>query len=250
MLNPGLALKLPIFGPLVADLSARDWIGYDRDGELTASPGKRGMSNSPEARLTFSLLFRRHAPSINMGSDASPDAGMVPVDVSNVRDQNLAVTGGRDHMHTDNGQAVDVKAVDMREFTGDASPTGVSILVPTGPSDKYDDRLVGTIYFALGSSVVETPYRTILADVAAYLRAHPTATLYLNGYADPADGVGSNRPNLFLAERRGTDIRDLLARLYQIPAGRMIVTSYGVDFIAKHPQSARRADLVVRLPKP
>ena len=234
---------------MVADLSVRDWIGYDRIGELTAAPGKRGMSNSPEARLTFSLLFRHHSPSIG-SNEVAPDAGMIPVNVSAVRDQNLAVTGGRDHMHTDQGQAVDVKAVDMREFTGEASPTGVSILVPTGPSDLYDDRLVGTIYFALGSSVVETPYRTVLADVAAYLRAHPTATLYLNGYADPADGEGSNRPNLLLAERRGTDVQALLARLYAIPSGRMVTTSYGVDYIAKHPQAARRTDLVVRLPKP
>jgi outer membrane protein OmpA-like peptidoglycan-associated protein len=247
-LGAGAALRMPLFGVLAADFSVRDWMAFSHGQEFSATRLARGLGHSLELRVSLSALFRKREPALATFEDlpVSFTSDFRPVDASTVQREPLRTTAGRDHIHTDAGTSVGVKAVDMSEFSGDKSPTGVSVLVPTEPMPQYDDVVIGTVFYTSGSADVRPAFRSLLNDIATYLRQNPTTQLVLRGYTDPS---GAMTGNLSLAERRGTDLSELLTRMYGIPAGRMSVTSNGIDYKTKRDEVARRVDLVARTPK-
>ena len=81
------------------------------------------------------------------------------------------------------------------------------------------------IYFDFDKSDVKAEYREIIAAHAAYLSAHASARVTLEGHADER---GTREYNLGLAERRGNGVTSLLS------AGggtgsQQIVVSYGEE---------------------
>lgn len=67
--------------------------------------------------------------------------------------------------------------------------------------------------------------RDILAENAAYMKAHPDQQIVIEGHCDER---GSDEYNLALGEKRAAAARDYLVSL-GIPASRMTIISYGEE---------------------
>ena len=81
------------------------------------------------------------------------------------------------------------------------------------------------IYFDFDKSDIKSQYRDIVAAHAAYLRAHSSARITLEGHADER---GTREYNLGLGERRGNSVTGLLSA----GGGRssqLNLTSYGEE---------------------
>ena len=81
------------------------------------------------------------------------------------------------------------------------------------------------IYFDFDKSVVKPEYRGIVSAHAAYLAAHSSARVTLEGHADER---GTREYNLGLGERRGNAAMGLMSAL-GARSDQMVVVSYGEE---------------------
>lgn len=246
-LTAGLEWRLRVVGPVHVNMSARNHMSVARQNQFGYSPGARALTHSPEFRIGAGLLFRPREPHLS-GRERLPIARggeLRPVDASAITREPNRTTKGRDRMYVDDGRAIGVRVVDPREFAGIRSPDGASVLVPNGPLYPYEDRILGSAFFEIGSHEVREEYRPLLDDIATFMRQNPHIHVELRGYTDAR---GGGRMNTSLAERRGTTIRELLARLYDTPERRLHVRSYGIDYRASEDSVSRRVDVIARFP--
>jgi len=81
------------------------------------------------------------------------------------------------------------------------------------------------IYFDFDKSVVKPEYRGIVSAHAAYLAAHSSARVTLEGHADER---GTREYNLGLGERRGNAVMGLMSAL-GARSDQLVVVSYGEE---------------------
>lgn len=251
-LGAGLGLRVHLLGPMYLDIEGRDWITYVKPNYLGSAPGgMREIAHSPDLRVSLSFLLRKQEPTLASFQDLplSYIRDFRPINASDIRTRPSPVN---DHTHGEYGaeNPIQESQNNFTETQADSSTSpsadkGSVAILPKTASHWLEHKL-GTIYFALGSHEVDTKYRSLLADVANYLKSQPDVRLALHGYTDSS---GSIRLNLSLAERRGTTVQELLTRLYGVEASRIEVISKGIDFTASQANHARRVDLIALIPK-
>ena len=108
---------------------------------------------------------------------------------------------------------------------------------PLNPRDYTSDRAVENfdnpesllskrvIYFDFDKSEVKSEYRAIVAAHAAYISAHRSARVTLEGHADER---GTREYNLGLGERRGNAVSGLLSAAGAM-GGQLDTVSYGEE---------------------
>lgn len=139
--------------------------------------------------------------------------------------------------------AVSISACKTTEPAPDTTTTDTSATKPTtdvttaaapDPRDYTDARNFDNsesllskrvIYFDFDKSEVKAEYRPIVAAHAAYVSAHSSARVTLEGHADER---GTREYNLGLGERRGNAISGLLSAAGAM-GGQLDTVSYGEE---------------------
>lgn len=245
-LGMGAGVRVHLTGPLYLNFEARDWLLRTRDGELGSLRGQvRRFSHTPEVRISLSALFRKREPVLASFDDLplSYARDFRPVDASAVVRPPLSRTLGRDHLHGDRGELVPL--LETADELATMNPIEPMTKAVASPVPVYEEHMLGTVYFELGSTEVATKYRSLLQDVARFLEENPGARLSVRGFTDPSGPVPVN---LSISERRGTAVAELLVRLYNVDPERVDVLGYGVDYRAEKAEHARRAELVSLIP--
>lgn len=80
------------------------------------------------------------------------------------------------------------------------------------------------VLFDTDKSVVKTQYLNKIAEVAAFMRNYPTATVAIEGHTD---NRASNSYNQALSQRRVSAVRKLLVERYGISSDRINAVGYG-----------------------
>jgi len=245
-LGVGIGARVHLAGPLYLEFEGHNWVSYVRNGELGAFRSqKRQFSHSPDVRIGLSLMWRKKDSVLASFEDLplSYARDFRPVDATAVVRPPISVTQGRDHLHGDRGEIVP-----FDKSTADSSALAAAFpmtkAIPA-PEPVYEERKLGTIYFQAGSHDVDPSYRQLLQDVAQFLAENPDTRLLLRGFTDAS---GSIHLNFSLAERRGTTVRELLVRLFDVDIGRVDVVSRGIDYRTQDPALARRTELVALIP--
>jgi peptidoglycan-associated lipoprotein len=107
-----------------------------------------------------------------------------------------------------------------------------------------------TIYFGSGSSLLRQDSKHQIAEVASFLKSHPSAALLVEGYCDDR---GSEEHNHWLGDRRARSAAKHLVRM-GIAAQRIDSISFGEDkpvdsrHSAKARQKNRRVEFVLLTP--
>lgn len=92
-------------------------------------------------------------------------------------------------------------------------------------SDADSIPSVRTIYFDFDRDTIRPEFESVLNQHAAYLKAHPSAHVTLQGHTDP---TGTREYNLGLGERRANSIRQYLA-VQGVDGSQVDVVSYGEE---------------------
>lgn len=146
-------------------------------------------------------------------------------------------------------------------FTEDANkikitePTTTGIPQPDGTKFANWPRnteifKANTVYFDFDRSEVKAGEKKKVDDVAAYMKAHPTDALSIEGYCDER---GTEEYNRVLGERRALALREEVIRQGGNPE-RVITTSFGKDRPADpgHSEAAwrknRRGEFILLTP--
>lgn len=103
------------------------------------------------------------------------------------------------------------------------------------------------IFFVIAKSTPEGAEATKVSDVAAWLKAHPTATATIKGYADK--GTGNAQINERYARERAENVAKELTEKYGIEASRLSVSSYGDTVQPKANNDDNRVVVVVAAEK-
>ncbi len=147
-----------------------------------------------------------------------------------------------------------------KPLTGD--DTGIKTSEPTtGTPQVSPDKFANyarnaeifkanTVYFDFDSSVVKSGEKKKINDVAAYMKAHPTDALSIEGHCDER---GTEEYNRALGERRALALRDEVLR-QGVNSDMVVTTSFGKDRPADpgHNESAwrknRRGEFILLTP--
>jgi len=108
------------------------------------------------------------------------------------------------------------------------TPAGVQVDDTGCPvEEEIDDTLVlKGVSFRLGSAELTPGSITVLAEVAASLRAWPDKKIEIRGHTDSSGDAEMNRE---LSQRRALSVRDSLVQMGIAP-GRITAVGYGEDF--------------------
>jgi peptidoglycan-associated lipoprotein len=166
--------------------------------------------------LTVSLILVGLAGCTNLGSSKKDSDAMQNGDVS-IEDRNADSSG------LEGGKAYgsDVNSEKQVILGEDGYQDGQF----NDPSSPLSHRIV---YFDYDSSTVRPQDLPILEAHAAYLSAHPNASIRVEGHTDDR---GSREYNLALGERRALAIRQILM-LQGAGINQFQVTSYGEERLA------------------
>jgi len=104
-------------------------------------------------------------------------------------------------------------------------PTDAEIWASKSVADLNNEKPLDDVFFDLDKSDLSDADHTALQKDAAYLKAHPSAVILVEGHADER---GTAEYNLALGERRAVATRDYLVSL-GIAANRMNVVSKGKE---------------------
>ena len=114
-------------------------------------------------------------------------------------------------------EAVTTTPLDPRDYTSDRAVENFD-----NPESLLSKRV---IYFDFDKSEVKSEYRPIVAAHAAYMSAHRSARVTLEGHADER---GTREYNLGLGERRGNAVSGLLSAAGAM-GGQLDTVSYGEE---------------------
>lgn len=128
----------------------------------------------------------------------------------------------------DNGAGVNGSAAGTNSSAG-ASSNGLNGGNGISGQDQYgaDSQMptTNTVYFDFDRDTIRPEYETALNQHAAYLRAHTSTHVVLQGNTDAR---GTREYNLGLGERRANAVRQFLA-VQGVNAGQVDVVSYGQE---------------------
>lgn len=93
------------------------------------------------------------------------------------------------------------------------------------PAPKAPEKIRVDVFFDVSSSAVKASEETKVADLAKWLKDHPSTTVYVTGYADK--GTGTAAGNKKFAQKRAQKVADQLTKKYGIDASRIVVDSKG-----------------------
>ena len=113
-------------------------------------------------------------------------------------------------------------SVDMEPNT----PSGATVNFKGQEIRGAKDAFMPSVYFDFNSSTVSYANYERLASVAALLKANPSYTLKVIGYAD---SVGNSENNHKIALRRANAVIDALVNMFSVDASRLSAQSKGED---------------------
>lgn len=93
------------------------------------------------------------------------------------------------------------------------------------PLDEGGEPIGYVFYFEFDRTELKPRARSLLAEHADYLRAHPEVSIVIQGHTDER---GTREYNLALGERRAAAVRDYLQSL-GVSASQLSVVSYGEE---------------------
>lgn len=107
--------------------------------------------------------------------------------------------------------------------------------VPVQVEEKKVEKQVlrRDVFFLINESVVRPQEMEKVAQIADYLKANPSATVTITGYADK--GTGSMAYNIRLSAARSQAVAKILEKNYGIPSSRIILKSMGEDMFQPYP---------------
>lgn len=111
------------------------------------------------------------------------------------------------------------------QSTGIGTRDGYATSALGDPNDPTGPLSVRVIYFDYDSANVRSEFRSTIEAHAAYLAAHPTVSISLEGHADER---GSREYNLGLGEQRALTVRKQMV-LLGASAGQIRAVSYGEE---------------------
>lgn len=114
---------------------------------------------------------------------------------------------------------------------------------PIESVESVSESLSCSIYFSVGSAVLNAASKNLIKEVASTLAANPELKLRFSAYASP-DGNKAN--NKRLAKRRYQSVIKEFMH-YGIDASRLNTTpNLGIDFGKRIPDLARRVDIIAK----
>jgi outer membrane protein OmpA-like peptidoglycan-associated protein len=96
---------------------------------------------------------------------------------------------------------------------------------PTPPAVVAPKNITRNIFFGLRSTEVSSAEQPKLAEVATWLKEHPTAKVVVTGYADK--GTGTAPVNARYAKMRADSVTKMLTKKYGVAANRITTDSKG-----------------------
>ncbi|HUN39781.1 MAG TPA: OmpA family protein [Acetobacteraceae bacterium] len=102
---------------------------------------------------------------------------------------------------------------------------------PTGP--RY------VVFFQEWSANLDGPAQAVISHAASYAKAHPSALVHVNAFADP---TGSRKANILLTELRAQMVMDQM-HTDGIPEQRLIGYGHGSVHFALSSQESRRVEI-------
>jgi len=138
---------------------------------------------------------------------------------SNLNKKTAAGSAAVEDRGISSGEMSDIDAARSQGLS-DGAGAGASEL--NDPNSPLSTRV---IYFDYDSSNIRQDFQHVIEAHAAYLAAHPEATMTLEGHADER---GSREYNLALGERRALAVRRQLV-LLGATAGQIRTVSYGEE---------------------
>ncbi len=107
----------------------------------------------------------------------------------------------------------------------EAKPEPKPEVKPEPRPEVKKEQVKKEVFFVISSSRASESEARKVAEAAEWLKAHPTATATVKGYADK--GTGTSAINERLARQRAAHVADLLVKKHGIDASRLTVGSYG-----------------------
>ena len=108
-------------------------------------------------------------------------------------------------------------------------PAPTPMVEPTrAVAQKKEDKFRRDVFFEINKTQIaqlKASEKQKVKEVADYLKANPTATVEVTGYADV--GTGNPKINKTLSQRRAQAVRDALVKTYKIQASRIKVDFKG-----------------------
>ena len=113
---------------------------------------------------------------------------------------------------------------------------------PIESVESVSESISCSVYFSVGSAVLNAASKNLIKEVASTLAANPELKLRLNAYASPE---GNKANNERLAKRRYQSVVNEFMH-YGIDASRLNTTpDLGIDLGKRIPDLARRVDIIV-----
>ena len=108
-------------------------------------------------------------------------------------------------------------------------PAPQPVVEPTrAVAQKKEDKFRRDVFFQINKTQIaqlKASEKQKVKEVADYLKANPTSTVEVTGYADV--GTGNPKINMALSQRRAQAVRDALVKTYKIDASRIKVDYKG-----------------------
>ncbi len=108
-------------------------------------------------------------------------------------------------------------------------PAPQPVVEPTrAVAQKKEDKFRRDVFFQINKTQIaqlKASEKQKVKEVADYLKANPTSTVEVTGYADV--GTGNPKINMTLSQRRAQAVRDALVKTYKIDASRIKVDYKG-----------------------
>ncbi|TGX82183.1 hypothetical protein E5358_07705 [Palleniella muris] len=111
------------------------------------------------------------------------------------------------------------------------------------PVVKVKETTQKEIFFKINKSEGTEAENKKIAEAAEWLKAHPTATATVKGYADK--GTGNAKINARIAKKRADNVAKKLTDVYGIDASRLEVSSYGDTVQPKAANNDNRLVIIV-----
>ena len=108
-------------------------------------------------------------------------------------------------------------------------PAPQQVVEPTrAVAQKKEDKFRRDVFFQINKTQIaqlKASEKQKVQEVADYMKANPTSTVEVTGYADV--GTGNPKINMTLSQRRAQAVRDALVKTYKIDASRIKVDYKG-----------------------
>ena len=108
-------------------------------------------------------------------------------------------------------------------------PAPQPVVEPTrAVAQKKEDKFRRDVFFQINKTQIaqlKASEKQKVQEVADYMKANPTSTVEVTGYADV--GTGNPKINMTLSQRRAQAVRDALVKTYKIDASRIKVDYKG-----------------------